>query len=46
MRLLLDELWDYEVAVQLRRRGFDVVAATEPEPSRSITTVNSYSVME
>ena len=30
MRLLLDELWPYEIAAQLRRRGFDVVAANEP----------------
>ena len=31
MRLLLDEMWSYEIAVQLRRRGHDVIAATEPE---------------
>jgi hypothetical protein len=31
LRLLLDELWSYEIAIQLRRRGLDVVAANEPE---------------
>ena len=31
MRLLLDEMWSARIAVQLRRRGFDVVAVTEPE---------------
>lgn len=31
MKLVLDELWPFEIAVQLRRRGFDVIAATEPE---------------
>ncbi len=29
MRLLLDEMWPPEVAVQLRRRGHDVVAVAE-----------------
>ena len=31
MRLVLDEHWSSEIAVQLRRRDFDVVAATESE---------------
>lgn len=31
MRLLLDEMWSHEIAAQLRRRGHDVIAATEPE---------------
>ena len=31
MKLLLDEMWTHEIAVQLRRKGHDVVAATEPE---------------
>lgn len=31
MRLLLDEMWSREIAVQLRRRGHDVIAATERE---------------
>lgn len=31
MRLLLDEMWSDEIAVQLRHRGHDVIAATEPE---------------
>ena len=29
MKLLLNEMWSSAIAVQLRRRGFDVVAATE-----------------
>jgi hypothetical protein len=29
MRLLLNEMWSAEIARQLRRRGLDVVAATE-----------------
>ncbi|MCZ7588277.1 MAG: DUF5615 family PIN-like protein [Gaiella sp.] len=29
MRLLLNEMWSAEIARQLRRRGHDVVAATE-----------------
>ncbi len=29
MRLLLNEMWSAEIARQLRRRGVDVVAATE-----------------
>jgi predicted nuclease of predicted toxin-antitoxin system len=29
MKLLLNEMWSTEIARQLRRRGFDVVAATE-----------------
>lgn len=28
-RLLLNEMWSAEIALQLRRRGLDVVAATE-----------------
>lgn len=31
MRLLLDEMWSHEIALQLRRRGHDVIAVTEPE---------------
>ena len=31
MRLILDELWPKEIAVQLRQRGFDVVGANEIE---------------
>jgi Domain of unknown function (DUF5615) len=31
MRLLLDEMWSSEIAVQLRLRGHDVIAATEPD---------------
>lgn len=31
MRLLLDEMWSYEIAIQLRRRGHNVIAATERE---------------
>jgi hypothetical protein len=30
VRLLLDEMWSHEIALQLRRRGHDVIAATEP----------------
>lgn len=33
MRLLLDEMWSHQIAFQLRRRGRDVIAATEPEHS-------------
>lgn len=29
MKLLLNEMWSAEIARQLRRRGYDVVAATE-----------------
>jgi hypothetical protein len=29
LRILLDEMWSAEIAVQLRRRGHDVVAITE-----------------
>jgi len=31
VRLLLDEMWSHEIALQLRRRGHDVIAVTEPE---------------
>lgn len=31
MRLLLDEMWSHEIALQLRSRRHDVIAATEPE---------------
>jgi hypothetical protein len=31
VRLLLDEMWSYEIAIQLRHRGHNVIAATEPE---------------
>lgn len=34
MRLLLDELWSPAIARQLRGRGFDVIAAIEPEHAR------------
>jgi len=30
VKLLLDEMWTFEIAIQLRRRGHDVIAATEP----------------
>ena len=29
MRLLLDEMWSPEIAIQLRRRGYDVIAIGE-----------------
>ena len=29
MKLLLNEMWSFEIARQLRRKGIDVVAATE-----------------
>ena len=29
MKLLLDEMWPQQIAVQLRRRGHDVIAVTE-----------------
>ena len=31
MKLLLNEMWSHEIAAQVRRRGHDVIAATEPE---------------
>lgn len=31
MKLLLDEMWSREIAIQLRSRGHDVAAVTEPE---------------
>jgi len=31
VRLLLDEMWTPTIALQLRKRGFDVVAISEPE---------------
>ncbi len=31
MRLLLDEMWTPTIALQLRKRGFDVVAISESE---------------
>lgn len=31
MRLLLDELWPHAIATQLRKRGFDAIAANEAE---------------
>jgi hypothetical protein len=31
LRLLLDEMWSHQIALQLRRRDHDVIAATEPE---------------
>ena len=44
MKLLLDEMWPSTIAEQLRRRGFDVVAAAErrdlrTESDASILTV-------
>lgn len=30
MRLLLDEMWTPAIALQLRKRGFDVIAISEP----------------
>lgn len=35
MRLLLDEMFDHEIARQLRRRGHDAVAVTERGDLRS-----------
>lgn len=32
MKLVLNEMWSSEIARQLRRRGYDVVAATELPP--------------
>ena len=34
MKLLLDEMWPAQVAVQLRKRGHDVLAVTESEGLR------------
>lgn len=34
MKLLLDEMFPFEIAAQLRRRGHDVVAVQERPPSR------------
>jgi hypothetical protein len=31
VRLLLDEMWTPTIALQLRKRGFDVIAISEPE---------------
>jgi Domain of unknown function (DUF5615) len=31
VKLLLDEMWTPRIAAELRRRGFDAVAITEPE---------------
>jgi hypothetical protein len=31
VKLLFDEMWSYEIAVQLRQRGHDAIAATEAE---------------
>jgi hypothetical protein len=39
VRLLLDEMWSHEIAVQLRGRGHDVIAATEPEHEGRFTGV-------
>ena len=30
MKLVLNEMWSSRIAVELRRRGLDVVSATEP----------------
>jgi hypothetical protein len=30
MRLLLDEMWTPTIAIELRKRGFDAIAANEP----------------
>ena len=46
MRLLLDEMWSYEIAVQLRRRGHDVIAATESEQEARFTGVDDDVVFE
>ena len=46
MRLLLDEMWSYEIAVQLRRFGHDVIAATEPEHEARFTGVEDDIVFE
>lgn len=36
LKLLLDEMLDPEIAVQLRRRGYDVVAVAEREDLRGL----------
>ena len=46
MRLLLDEMWSYEIAVQLRRRGHDVIAATEPDYAGRYSSTPDHVVFE
>jgi hypothetical protein len=46
VRLLLDEMWTAEIAVQLRRRGHDVTAATDPEPAARYRGVDDTVVFE
>lgn len=37
MRILTDEMWDPEIARQLRRRGYDVVAVSERQELRTMS---------
>ena len=46
MRLLLDETWSYEIAIQLRHRGHDVIATTEPEHAGRYTNTPDPVVFE
>lgn len=46
MRLLLDEMWSNEIAAQLRSRGHDVIAVTEPEHQSRYGQVDDAVVIE
>jgi hypothetical protein len=46
VRLLLDEMWSHEIALQLRGRGHDVIAATEPEQEARYGTLDDEVVFE
>jgi hypothetical protein len=46
VRLLLDEMWSHEIAFQLRRRGHDVIAITEPEHEARFGSLDDVVVFE
>lgn len=46
MKLLLDEMWSAEVAVQLRRRGHDVAAVAERSDLRGQTDSTVFGVAQ
>ncbi len=46
MRLLLDEMWTPTIALELRKRGFDVIAISEPAHASRYAGVSDGEVFE
>lgn len=46
MKLLIDEMWDPEVAKQLRRRGYDVVGVTERRELRTMSDAQIFAAAQ